>query len=66
MTGLTAAGKLRIADPNVAAGQFLGMIRGDAHLKAVLAGTVPTDSEINQLAIRAVESFLRGHTTINE
>lgn len=51
---------LHIANPDLAAAQFMGMVRGNAHLLAVLTAQIPTDDEINTIVETAVDSFLTG------
>ncbi len=51
---------LHIADPDLAAAQFMGMVRGNAHLLAVLTAQIPSDEEIRTIVKAAVDSFLRG------
>ena len=51
---------LEIPDPDLAAAQFLGMVRGDAHLRAVLHAQIPTQNAIRAIATAAAETFLQG------
>lgn len=51
---------LSIANPDLAAAQFMGMVRGNAHLLAVLTAEIPSDDEICSIVNAAVESFLTG------
>lgn len=52
---------LDIADPDMAAAQFMGMVRGNAHLLAVLTAQIPSDDEIHTIVQTAVDSFLSGY-----
>ncbi len=49
-----------IADPTVAAGQFLALVRGPTHLVALLGGKAPAEMEIKGAVASAVETFLGG------
>lgn len=51
---------LHIADPDMAAAQFMGMVRGNVHLLAVLTAQIPSDAEIHTIVETAVDSFLTG------
>lgn len=51
---------LHIADPDMAAAQFMGMVRGNVHLLAVLTAQIPSDAEIHTIVKTAVDSFLAG------
>ncbi|MCG8436204.1 MAG: TetR/AcrR family transcriptional regulator [Gammaproteobacteria bacterium] len=55
-----AAGRLQVDDPQLVASQFLGAVRGDVHLAAVLAARKPTKAAIKQAVEQAVEAFLGG------
>lgn len=55
------AGQIDLADCEAGARQFLGMLHGDIHLKAVLQiGEIPTLSEIDLRVRTAVDVFLGG------
>lgn len=55
------AGEIDLADCEAGARQFLGMLHGDIHLKAVLQiGEIPTLSEIDLRVRTAVDVFLGG------
>ena len=54
-------GQLAVSDPEGAAAQLLGAIRGDVHFRAVLNARVPRKKEIAAAAAAAVETFLHGH-----
>lgn len=56
----TRRGALKIDDPQLTAEQFLGMVRGDVHLAAVLAIRKPTKRLIKKTAGDAVDTFLCG------
>lgn len=53
-------GVLDIDDPQLAAEQFLGMVRGDVHLVTVLSIRKPTKRLIKKNVAQAVETFLCG------
>lgn len=55
-----AEGMLELADPQLAADQFLGAVRGDIHLAAVLAARRPDRAEIERSVRHVVGLFLRG------
>ena len=57
---LKKQGYLDLKDPQLAAEQFLGMVRGDIHLAAVLAAQTPTKNKIAKSVEHAVETFLCG------
>jgi TetR/AcrR family transcriptional repressor of mexJK operon len=56
-----AAGRLRKGDPELAADQFVAMLRGSAvYLRATLGlSPPPTDAEVDATIAGAVDSFLR-------
>jgi AcrR family transcriptional regulator len=49
---------LDMANPELAAAQFMGAVRGDAHLQAVLNGQTPSKEDIQLIVTSASESFL--------
>lgn len=51
---------LDIADPDLAAAQFMGAVRGNVHLLAVLSGQIPSEDDIRRVSTTAVEGFLNG------
>lgn len=51
---------LQIESPQRAAEQFLGMVRGDLHLSAVLLARKPAKAEVRKAVATAVEIFLSG------
>ena len=53
-----AAGALDMSNPQLAAEQFLGMIRGDLHLAAVLTARKPNRRKIAEAVTQAVDLFL--------
>ncbi len=53
-------GVLKVDDPQLASEQFLGMVRGDVRLVAVLSIRKPTKRLIKKTVEQAVESFLCG------
>jgi AcrR family transcriptional regulator len=57
----TANGTLVCSNPALAARQFLEMVKGDLHFRALLgAGSAPTVEEINACAGAATRTFLNG------
>jgi len=52
---------LKISDPDLAAAQFMGMVRGNVHLLAVFTGQRPSKQKIRTIVTTAVEMFLRGY-----
>lgn len=53
-------GLLKVPDPDLASAQFLGMIRGNIHLLAVLNGKSPSEKDILDSATAATNRFLHG------
>lgn len=51
-------GVLTIEDPELAADLFLGMVRGDGHLAAVLSVRKPTKQRVKRIVDEAVDTFL--------
>jgi len=54
------AGDLRIADPDRAARQFIGMVEGDLHRRALMWDRAPTQEEVDVNISLAVTLFLDG------
>jgi len=58
----TAAGQLAAADPDLAADQFLGMLRGNLYHRALLGiGPPATQGEIDAAAVATVDTFIRAY-----
>jgi TetR/AcrR family transcriptional repressor of mexJK operon len=57
----TAAGRLAVADPALAADQFIGLLRGGLYLRATLGLTPPTEAEIDDAVASAVAAFVRAY-----
>ena len=55
----TQAGK-RVKDPDAAAGLFLGLLRGDLHLAALIGTRTPSATEVGEAVQGAVRIFLAG------
>jgi AcrR family transcriptional regulator len=57
-----AAGRMRVADPRLAAEQFCGMLLGHFHLRRLLAveSGAPPAAAIERAVAQAVDSFLAG------
>lgn len=59
---LDAKGVLRVGDPELAAGQFLGALRGDLFIRYLLGlGEPPSIREIDRTVAHVVGSFLAAH-----
>lgn len=58
----TLKGILQLDNPKLAAEQFLGLVRGDVHLAAVLLTRKPTKTLIRKTVGQAVDIFLSGAT----
>ena len=57
-----AAGKLRSADPGLAAEQFMGLLRTHLQMRALLGiDPGPTEDEIRTTAQAAVDTFMRAY-----
>ncbi|MEM6488572.1 MAG: TetR/AcrR family transcriptional regulator [Pseudomonadota bacterium] len=62
----TAAGRLRIADPDLAARQLVEMFKGDLHLRALLCGQPMPEQPVLEAHVRTgVRMFLRGTAAID-
>ena len=59
-----AKGLIDVADPQVAAEHFLGAVRGDVHLAAVLAVRKPSAQLVKTTVAQAVETFLCGTSPV--
>ena len=55
-----AKGLIEVANPQTAAEHFLGAVRGNVHLEAVLSAQQPTKQRIKASVRQAVETFLQG------
>lgn len=53
-------GLLKVADPALAAEQFIGMIRGDLHIAALTSPDQPTSLRVEETVVQAVDIFLCG------
>lgn len=63
LSRLDRARVLRVPAPELAASQFLGMVRGDLFLKHLLGlGPKPTAAELEASVHTAVRTFLAAHT----
>ncbi|HYC04221.1 MAG TPA: TetR/AcrR family transcriptional regulator [Azospirillaceae bacterium] len=61
LAGWTGRGLLRLDDPALAARQFLEMVKGDLHLRALLdPSRMPEEAEIDACVRGAVRLFLEG------
>ena len=59
-----ARGLIDIADPQIAAEHFLGAVRGDVHLAAVLFVRKPSKQLVITTVTQAVDTFLSGATPL--
>ena len=57
----TAAGRLAVPDPGLAADQFIGLLRGGLYLRATLGLTQPTEAEIDDAVASGVAAFVRAY-----
>jgi TetR/AcrR family transcriptional regulator, mexJK operon transcriptional repressor len=57
----TAAGRLAVPDPALAADQFIGLLRGGLYLRATLGLTPPSEAEIDDALASAVAAFVRAY-----
>jgi TetR/AcrR family transcriptional repressor of mexJK operon len=57
----TAAGRLAVAEPDLAADQFIGLLRGGLYLRATLGLATPSDAEIDAAVGSAVAAFVRAY-----
>lgn len=58
LRGLPGSGRLSAPDPDVAAREFLSLVRSDLHLKALLAVEIPSAAQCALTVERAVEWYL--------
>jgi TetR/AcrR family transcriptional repressor of mexJK operon len=61
LAGQTAAGRLAVPDPALAADQFIGLLRGGLYLRATLGLTPPSEAEIDDAVGSAVAAFVRAY-----
>jgi AcrR family transcriptional regulator len=60
---LARDGVLHVVDPQLSAGQFFGMLRGDVFIRRLLGlGLAPTEEDVDRLVAHAVGDFLAAHT----
>jgi hypothetical protein len=50
-----------VADPALAADQFIGLLRGGLYLRATLGLTPPTEAEVDAAITSAVDAFVRAY-----
>ena len=55
-----AKGSVDVADPQMAAAHFLGAVRGDIHLAAVLSARMPSQQMVDATVAQATRTFLCG------
>jgi TetR/AcrR family transcriptional repressor of mexJK operon len=51
-------GEVSIRSPAVAAEHFIGMVRGDLHLRCLLGEKTPSDAQLKRFVATTVEAFL--------
>lgn len=56
-----ADGSLDVPDPDLAAEQFLSLVRGSLHLREVLSTQAPSAAEIDKVITSGVRLFLKGY-----
>jgi len=61
LTQQTAAGRLAVPDPALAADQFIGLLRGGLYLRATLGLAPSTEAEIDAAVTSAVDAFVRAY-----
>jgi len=62
LTAETAAGRLAVPDPAIAADQFIGLLRSGLYLRATLGLTPPpTEAEIDATVAATVDVFLKAY-----
>jgi TetR/AcrR family transcriptional repressor of mexJK operon len=54
-------GEVEVDDPAMAAEQFVGMIKGDYHLRGLLGYPIPPDEELERYVDQVVAVFLGAH-----
>ena len=57
----TTAGRLSVADTDMASDQFIGLLRNGTYLSATLGLAHPSEAEIDAVVASAVEVFLRAY-----
>jgi TetR/AcrR family transcriptional repressor of mexJK operon len=57
--------ELCVPDPEIAAEQFVGIIKGDLHLRALLGYQVPDEEGLRQFTDQAVAAFLAAYAPRN-
>ena len=57
----TAAGRLGVPEPAMAADQFIGLLRGGVYLRATLGLGLPAEAEIDAAVAAAVDAFLQAY-----
>ncbi len=55
-----AQGNINVSDPQIAAEHFLGAVRSDIHLRAVLTAKRPSKQMVDAAIAQTVETFLNG------
>ncbi|MCG8493989.1 MAG: TetR/AcrR family transcriptional regulator [Sneathiellales bacterium] len=61
-----AKGIVDVADPQIAAEQFLGAVRADVHLAAALGVRKPSKHMVKTAVLQAVDTFIRGTAPLSE
>jgi TetR/AcrR family transcriptional repressor of mexJK operon len=60
----TVAGRLTVAEPDLAADQFIGLLRGGLYLRATLGLATPSEAEIDAAVGSAVAAFVRAYAPV--
>ncbi|WP_164857414.1 TetR/AcrR family transcriptional regulator [Sphingomonas crocodyli] len=64
LSGAHAAKLLLVEDPALSSEHFMGMLRGDLHLRVILnIGAPPRSAELDAYVAATVDRFLKAHTT---
>jgi TetR/AcrR family transcriptional repressor of mexJK operon len=57
----TAAGRMAVVDPAMAAEQFIGLLRGGLYLRASLGLNRPSEAEVDAAVTAAIDAFVRAY-----
>lgn len=61
LAGETVAGRLHVADPGIAADQFIGLMRSGLFLRATLGLAPPSEADIDAAVAAMVDTFLKAY-----
>ena len=63
LTGANAQGLLKVEDPVLSSEHYMGMLRGDLHLRVILnIGDPPSRATLDTYVAATVDRFLKAHT----